>query len=147
MDKGLVRKGGKGGHSRVARAEGEATPEDTGAGGGGGRRQKGGSRSWAWEVSQSRQGALCSEHAQPDDRRASWPPHNPTDCPCQLGVRRRVPAGGSAWGADGLAVSGLTSRVGARQVNASRGPCTTPNVLLVYFLVSPLVSYLRNLGF
>lgn len=29
----------------------------------------------------------------------------------------------------------------------SQGPCITPNVLLVYFLVSPLVSYLRNLGF
>lgn len=40
MDKGLVRKGGKGGHSRVARAEGEATPEDTGGGmGGAGRRE------------------------------------------------------------------------------------------------------------
>lgn len=45
-----------------------------------------------WRVSQSGQGASHSEHAGPDDRRASCPTPSPTDCP--LGVRRRVPAGG-----------------------------------------------------
>lgn len=123
MEKDLVRKGGKGGHSGIAGAEGEAPP----------RRGRGGRAQAEGRVPLL--GASHSKHTGPDDRRASCPPPQPHRL--SAGSEVQGPCWGSAQGACGLAVSGLASRVSGSSYHA--------NVLLVY-CISPGFLLLTEFG-